>query len=88
MVFKNSNHFINLNNVIIIKLYLIKKIEMTNNLSWKKLIYETSTPKILSYLIDKIIESVRVLFQEFSADSSLDIREKSKALLKNLNAIF
>jgi len=40
------------------------------------------------FLVEKIVDSLRVLFEEFTSDANLDIREKSKTLLKVLNTQF
>jgi hypothetical protein len=35
-----------------------------------------------------VIENLRVLFEEFLSDSNMDIREKSKGIIKILNSNF
>lgn len=39
-------------------------------------------------MLNKIVDDLRVLLKEFSADSSIDIKEKSKSLLKSINSNF
>lgn len=59
-------------------------LESTNNVKWLNLIentYEASQFK-------SITESMRILFEEFNADSNIDIKEKSKQLLKLFNSKF
>ena len=43
---------------------------------------EINNIKMRTYLIYKFLESVRVLFDEFTADTNLDIREKARVILK------
>jgi len=51
---------------------------------------ESQNPKIRirQFLFERITDSLRVLFEELTSDANLDIREKSKLLLKTLNSEF
>jgi hypothetical protein len=69
--------------------------EKSSDESWNKLIkqrsrldetIENSSVNVL--IVTKIIESLNTLFQEFSTDSNLDIKDKAKSLIKTLNSFF
>ncbi len=55
-----------------------KSIEET----WKKILFDEL--KLKEIMAKNILESLKVIFEEFSSDSNLDIKEKSKSLLKTL----
>ena len=70
--------------------------EETNELNWTNLFPEVNATAtdvgdahiqlyIRNQILSNIFESMRVLFKEFTADSSLDVKEKAKSLLKSIN---
>ena len=63
----------------------IFKREKTNEDTWKKVLIDEL--KLREAMVKNILESLKVIFEEFSSDSNLDIKEKSKLLLKALYAL-
>ena len=64
----------------------IFKREKSNEDSWKKVLIDDL--KLKEAMVKNILESLKVIFEEFSSDSNLDIKEKSKLLLKTLYTLF
>jgi len=60
----------------------IFKREKSNEETWKKVLSDEL--KLKELMVKNILESLKVIFEEFSSDSNLDIKEKSKLLLKSL----
>jgi hypothetical protein len=78
------------------KLVNILKREQEDKEAWSSminkrtmLIDESIETSFRGFVLNNIVESLRVLFDEFaSKDSSLDIKEKSKTIIKILNSYF
>jgi hypothetical protein len=58
--------------------------EKTKEDNWIKILNEREY--IRNTIVKHIIESLRVIFEQFSTDSTLDIKDKAKTLLKILNS--
>ena len=44
--------------------------------------------KVRLFVINKVIDDLRVLFDELSIDTNADIKDKAKILLKQINTDF
>ena len=73
--------------------FLNNKKEESNEANWNKLFLKLENSIgsdsdiqqfIRNQMLENIYESLRVLFKEFTIDSSLDIKEKAKSLLKTI----
>ena len=55
----------------------------------RNILDESNQDSSINHLVvNKIIEGLNVLFQEFLADLNIDIKEKAKSLIKILNSSF
>ena len=69
--------------------------EKSNEQTWKKLIQERSRvdkrQDIISlndFIVERVVETWRVLLEEFTFGSNIELKEKAKAMHKLLNLLF